>query len=299
MGGEIRHRFIETNRIRLHVAEAGPEDGPLVVLLHGFPEFWYAWRHQIDALSAAGYRVLAPDQRGYHLSDKPPGRDAYTIDRLAADVVGLIAAQGRDSAAVIGHDWGAGVAWWLALRHPSWLDRLAILNVPHPAVMLKHLRDDPAQMLRSWYILFFQLPRLPEALLGADNFAGLARALLGSAREGTFSASDLARYRAAWAQPGALSAMLNWYRAAARRLPLPPGDPRVAMPTLVLWGARDVALSRAMAAESVAYCDQGRLELFEEATHWVQHDEPARVNALLLAFLAEGYPHRAGAGVAG
>lgn len=289
MATEIAHSFIETSRVRLHVTEAGPEEGPLVVLLHGFPEFWYGWRHQIEALAAAGYRVMAPDQRGYHLSDKPQGYDAYAIDRLAADVIGLIAARGRDRATVVGHDWGAGVAWWLALRHPSWLDRLAILNVPHPAVLLRHLRRDPAQWLRSWYILFFRLPRLPEALLRANGYEGLARALRQSARAGTFSEIDLVRYRAAWSQPGALTAMINWYRAAARRPSRPPDNPRVAVPTLVIWGARDVALAREMAAESVAYCDRGRLELCEEATHWVQHDEAARVNALLLAFLAEGH----------
>ena len=170
----------------MHVAEAGPADGPLVVLLHGFPEFWYGWRHQIGALAAAGYRVLAPDQRGYHLSDRPRGLDAYAVDRLAADVIGLIAARGRDTATVVGHDWGAGVAWWLALRHPSWLERMAILNVPHPAVLLRHLRRDPTQWLRSWYILFFQLPRLPEALLRANDYAGMARGLRRSAQAGTF-----------------------------------------------------------------------------------------------------------------
>jgi pimeloyl-ACP methyl ester carboxylesterase len=288
MDTAIEFGFIETNRVRLHVAEAGPADGPLVVLLHGFPEFWYGWRHQIVALAAAGYRVLAPDQRGYHLSDKPRGRDAYAIDRLAADVIGLIAARGRDSAAVVGHDWGAGVAWWLALRHPSWLDRLAILNVPHPAVMLRRLRRDPAQWLRSWYILAFQLPWLPEALLRANGYKAMASAMRRTARTGSFSETDLARYRAAWSKPGALTAMIDWYRAAVRRPPLPPGSPRVVVPTLVLWGARDIALARAMSPESVAYCDQGRLELFEEATHWVQHDAAERVNALLLSFLAEG-----------
>ncbi len=288
MAAEIALGYIETSRVRLHVAEAGPADGPLVVLLHGFPECWYGWRHQIGALAAAGYRVLAPDQRGYNLSDKPRGLDAYAVDRLAADVIGLIAARGRDTAAVVGHDWGAGVAWWLALRHPSWLERLAILNVPHPAALLRHLRGDPAQWLRSWYFLFFQLPRLPEVLLRANGYEGMARGLRRSAQAGTFSANDLARYRAAWSRPGALTAMIDWYRAAARRPPSLPDNPRVAVPTLVLWGARDTALSRAMAAESVAYCDRGRLALFEDATHWVQHDEAARVNALLLDFLAEG-----------
>src|SRR3954454_21209988 len=131
MTAELRYAVLRPNGVALHVAEAGPDDGPLVVLLHGFPECWYGWRHQIGALAAAGYRVLAPDQRGYNLSDKPRGLDAYAIDRLAADVIGLIAARGRDTAAVVGHDWGAGVAWWLALGHPTWLDPPGGLQAPH------------------------------------------------------------------------------------------------------------------------------------------------------------------------
>ena len=283
----LEETTIRTGRIALHAVEAGPPDGPLVVLLHGFPEFWYGWREQIGALAGAGYRVLAPDQRGYGRSDKPRGVGAYQLDLLAADVVGLIAARGRDRAAVIGHDWGGAVGWWLALKHPSWIDRLAILNMPHPAVMGEQLRRDPAQRAMSWYILFFQLPWLPEAALRARDWAGATGALVGSGRPGLFSAADLDRYREAWSQPGAIGAMLNWYRAAVRRPPRLPRDPRVAVPTLLLWGARDVALSRAMARPSIELCDRGRLVLFEEATHWVQHEEAGRVNDLLIDFLGD------------
>lgn len=284
---QLEHTTIRTSRIALHAVEAGPEDGPLVVLLHGFPEFWYGWRGQIGALAGAGYRVLAPDQQGYGRSDKPRGVGAYRLDLLAADVVGLIAARGRDRAAIVGHDWGAAVAWWLALRHPSWIDRLAILNVPHPAVMVEHLRRSPAQLARSWYIFFFQLPRLPEATLRAGDWAGAARALTGTGRPGAFTDVDLDLYREAWSQPGAIGAMLGWYRAAVRHPPRLPRDPRVAVPTLMLWGARDVALSRAMARPSIDLCNRGRLVMFEEATHWVQHEEAERVNGLLIDFLRQ------------
>jgi pimeloyl-ACP methyl ester carboxylesterase len=287
MSDPLRHTTISTNGIRLHAVESGPEDGPLVLLLHGFPEFWYGWRHQIGALAAAGYRVLAPDQRGYNLSEKPRVLRAYGLDRLAADVVGLIAARGYDRASVVGHDWGAAVAWWTALRHPSWVDRLAILNVPHPAVFLAHLRGDPAQRRRSWYILFFQLPWLPEALLRAGDWRGAVRMLQASSLPETFSAADFARYREAWAHPGAFTAMLHWYRAFLRRPPHRPANLRVAQPTVVIWGARDVALRQEMAAESVAWCDRGRLVLIADATHWVQHDAAERVNRELLALLAE------------
>jgi pimeloyl-ACP methyl ester carboxylesterase len=287
MAIQLEHTRVHTNGITLHAVEAGPPDGPLVVLLHGFPEFWYGWRRQIAPLATAGYRVVVPDQRGYNLSDKPSGVGAYAVDRLAADVVGLIAARGRDrAAAVIGHDWGAAVAWWLALRHPSWLDRLAILNVPHPAVMMRALRRDRAQLRRSWYIFFFQLPWLPEASARAGDWRAATAALRATSRPGTFTTADLARYREAWSRPGAYTAMLNWYRAAVRRPPRLPAGPRVGVPTLMIWGARDRFLGRELAGPSIALCERGRLVTIEEASHWVQHEEAARVNDLLLDFLA-------------
>lgn len=280
-----RQVWFETNGVRLHAVTAGPEDGPLVLLLHGFPDFWYGWRHQVAALAAAGYRVVAPDQRGYNLSEKPRGLAAYRIDRLAADVVGLIAACGRDTATVVGHDWGGGVAWWVALQHPSWLDRLVIINAPHPTVMIANLLRNPRQLLKSQYIFFFQLPWLPERLIRAGNWWLAERALRLSSRPGVFTAADLAHYRAAWSQPGAMTAMLNWYRAAARWPGRLANDRRVPVPTLLIWGAQDEALVRELAQESVDLCTRGQLRLFDEATHWVQHEEPERVNGLLIDFL--------------
>jgi len=277
-------RFVQTNGLRLHVVEAGPPSGPPVVLLHGFPELWYGWRKQLVPLAEAGFRVIVPDQRGYNTSDKPRGVAAYRIETLAEDVVGLLAAAGLERAAIVGHDWGAVVAWWLALAHPERVSRLAILNVPHPAVMRRHLLSSPRQMLRSWYVFFFQVPGLPERFLARDGFANLARAVRGG-RRGTCTDEDLAVYVAAWTQPGALTAMVNWYRAAlrskGRRLP----RLRVSVPTLLLWGARDRFLGREMAEPSAALCDDGRLEIFDGATHWLQHDEPDAVNDRLVRFL--------------
>jgi len=274
--------FIETNRITVHAVVAGPRDGPLVVLLHGFPEFWYGWRKQIGALAAAGFRVVAPDGRGYNLSEKPPAVRDYALDRLAADIVGIIAAQGRDRAIVVGHDWGAVVAWWTATRHPSWVARLAILNVPHPAVIQPYLRRHPQQLLRSWYVFFFQLPWLPETLTRLGNWRAGVRTLRDSSRPGTFSNADLERYREAWSQPGAFTAMINWYRALVRYQPTF-APSRVTLPTLILWGRHDAFLAPELAELSLNLCIDGRLTVLE-TTHWVQHEAPERVNRELIEF---------------
>ena len=231
---ELEKTFINTNGVRLHVIHAGPPNGPLVILLHGFPEFWYGWRKQIPALAAAGYRVWAPDQRGYNLSDKPPGLDAYTLDELSADVVGLIDAAGCDRVYLVGHDWGAAVAWWVALKYPQQLEKLVIMNVPHPAVMRRTLQRNFAQLVKSWYIFFFQMPWLPERVISANQWQTALQAFKASSRPGSFSDADLAQYRTAWSQPGAFTAMLNWYRAAVRRRTQRLPTLRVSVPTLLM-----------------------------------------------------------------
>jgi pimeloyl-ACP methyl ester carboxylesterase len=287
------HRPLETldiaaNGLRFHALAAGPADGPLLVLLHGFPEASHGWRRQIGPLADAGFRVVAPDQRGIGLSSKPEGVANYRVHLLAADVVAIVRALGRERAQVVGHDWGGAVAWFLAMRHGDVFERAAILDAPHPAAFVERLRRHPSQMLRSWYMAFFQLPWLPEAVLRAGDFDRLARALVATSRPGTFTAEALAPYRAAWAQPGALTGMLNWYRAlrlgaggaGGRR-----GDFRVKVPVRVLWGDRDQALEPALADASIAWCDVGEVFHFPEATHWLQHEEPDAVNARLLEFL--------------
>jgi len=269
-------RFVETNGVRLHVVEAGPDDGELLILLHGFPEFWYGWHETIAPLVNAGYRVVVPDQRGYNLSAKPDRVADYHVNELAADVAGLIDAYDRETAAVAGHDWGAAVGWWLAIHRPKRLSAFTAVNVPHPTVFEHTLRNSWSQRLKSWYVLAFQLPVLPEAVVSAGNWRLAVRGMRESSRPGTFDEEDFRRYRRAWNRDGAFEAMVNWYRAIVRDRPTPE-TPRVEVPTLVVWGARDRFLQKSMAAASVEHCADGRLHTIDDATHWVVHEEPHRV----------------------
>ncbi|GAB3637711.1 alpha/beta hydrolase [Hymenobacter arcticus] len=275
---------VPTNGLRLHVVQCGPPAGPLVVLLHGFPECWFSWRAQLTALAAAGYRVWAPDQRGYNLSDKPLGISDYALPVLAADIVGLLDAAGCRQAHIVGHDWGGIVAWYLAAHYPQRVASTTIINVPHPAVLVPNLWRVPDQLARSWYILFFQLPGLPERLIRRRNWHAGAQSLLGSSRPGTFSAAELARYKVAWAQPGALTAMLNWYRAL--RLLAGSAWPRIEGAVQVIWGQQDAFLNAKLAELSLSQCARGEVHYFPQATHWVQLEEAEAVNALLLKFIA-------------
>lgn len=288
----MQNAVIETNNIKLHVLTDGSETGPSVVLLHGFPEFHYGWRKQIPALVNAGFRVIVPDQRGYNLSDKPKGISAYDVDILAKDIIGLLDHFGIEKTFLVGHDWGAVVAWTLALNHPERFKKLAILNVPHPDVMTRFILENAEQRKRSWYVFFFQIPFFVEWVLRRNNFRNMARMLVGSGRKSTFSADDLLEYKKAWSQTGALTGMVNWYRAVfwrslkyafqQNKIPMR----QVQVPTLMLWGKRDVALSHEMVNPSIALCDQGEFMLFEKATHWVQHDEADEVNRRLIQFFS-------------
>jgi epoxide hydrolase 4 len=281
----MAHRWVDVGRLRLHCVEAGA--GPLVVLLHGFPEFWYAWRHQIPALADAGYRVVAPDLPGYNTSDKPPQVRDYRPQVLAQDVADLIVALGASSAAVAGHDWGGGLAWLLAMHHPERIQRLVVLNAPHPVRFLKGL-SSLRQLRRSWYILAFQLPWLPERLVAARDFQALRRALRRQpTRPGAFTDEDIDRYVAAAAQHGALRAAINYYRAALRANPLAQVHSlrHVDAPTLVIWGDQDRYLGRELAEPDRALVPDVRVERIAEASHWVQTDAPQRVNQLMVDFL--------------
>ncbi|WP_254766928.1 alpha/beta fold hydrolase [Salinilacihabitans rarus] len=306
----VTHREVIADGVRLHYVEAGPEDGPLVVLLHGFPECWYTWRRQLPALADAGFRVVAPDMRGYNRSEKPHGIDAYRLDRLAGDVAGLIAAVAREgegegesadaSAHVVGHDWGGAVAWATAAAHPDAVDRLVVLNAPHPFEGVRELSLE--QLARSWYVLYFQLPRLPEAGLRAGDFRALERLFReGTVREDAFTDEDVRRFAAAMGRPGALRSALGYYRAFVRRtvpehlpgaIPLvgprlvDPVDP-VTAPTLVLWGERDAALAVERTRGLDRYATDVRVERFPDAGHWVHVDRPARVSDAIVEFLPE------------
>ena len=279
----MQNLSFQNGDVGLQAVAAGPEDGPVVLLLHGFPEFWYGWRRQIEPLAAAGFRVVVPDQRGYNLSSKPSGVSAYALTELVSDVIAIADQLGQNKIFLAGHDWGAAVAWSAALLYPQRIAKLAVLNVPHPSVMRKFLSTRPRQLLRSWYMFLFQFPWLPEAIFSAFHFRIGSQALLRSSRPGTFSAEDLAQYHAAWSQPGALTGMINWYRALFRtRVKFP--DKIVRVPTRILWGQRDAFLLTEMARESLSYCTNAELFTFANATHWLQHEEPARVSELLIDF---------------
>ena len=273
----------QNEQIALHAVAAGPKDGAVVVLLHGFPEFWYGWHKQIEPLVAAGFRVIVPDQRGYNLSSKPTGIASYALSELVSDVIAIADQLGQRKIFLAGHDWGAAVAWSAALLHPQRIDKLVVLNVPHPSVMRKFMATRLRQVRRSWYIFLFQLPWLPEAFFSAFHFSVGARALLRSSRPGTFTSEDLAQYRAAWSQPGALTGMIHWYRALFR-YPAKFPDRTVHVPTRILWGERDVFLLPEMAQESLRYCADAGLYTFANASHWLQHEEPVRVSELLIDF---------------
>jgi pimeloyl-ACP methyl ester carboxylesterase len=278
----ITDAYAQVNGIRLHYVEAG--EGPLVILLHGFPEFWYSWRHQIPALAQAGFHVVAPDMRGYNLSDRPHDWRLYDADTLAQDIAGLIGHLGEGPAYLAGHDWGAVIAYQTAMRHPELLRKLAILNVPHTERMLAGFRT-LRQLRKSWYMFFFQIPGLPEWLLGRDDFSFTKRSLRADS-PGSFSDTDLERYAQAWAQPGALTGMISYYRAALRRSPRAAlaGLVPIQTETLVIWGMRDRHLGSELAQPLPQWVPNVRVERLPQATHWVQHDEPQRVNEMLIEF---------------
>ena len=267
----------------MHYVEAGA--GPLVVLLHGFPEFWYAWRQQILQLAAAGFRVFAPDLRGFNLSAKPRGVRAYGLRAVVDDVQALIRSAGVARASLVGHDIGAGVAWALAMRHPAAVERLVTVNGPHPQRMLRGLLN-PRQLLRSWYIFFLQLPWLPELVAGARDYALLLQPFASIPAAARWSPEEYEAYRHAFEQPGALHAMINYYRAMVRptsavRLQ------RIAAPVLVLWGDRDPYLGRSLARPSRSWVPRARVEYLAGVGHFVQHEQAELLNRRIVDFLKQ------------
>lgn len=268
----------ETNGVQLHVVVAGEPGAPVVVLLHGYPDFWYGWRAQLGSLVDAGFRVIVPDLRGTNLSDAPSGSDSYRISTVAADVCELIRSEGRESAHVVGHDFGGFVAWNVALRHPSIVDRLGVVNAPHPAAYRDALRSSPRQLAKSWYVWFYQVPILPEWILGRNDADGMVTVLEKSSSPGTFDDETIQRYRAAWRHNG-VGPLIHWYRGF-RRSERPPRN-TVVQPTLVCWGEDDVGLVPSLATESVDYCETGQLRLFPDASHWVHHEREEVTEALL------------------
>ena len=275
--------FLETNGVRLHYVTQG--QGPLMLFLHGFPECWYSWRHQLDYF-AAHYTCVALDLRGYNDSDKPEGLEAYRLSILVEDVRGAIGALGYERAIVVGHDWGGAIAWALADTYPEWLSSLIVMNIPHPAKFVEGLRT-PQQLLRSWYIGAFQLPLLPELLLQAGDYWVIEQALRGMAVDKTtFSDADLRIYKTAAAKPGALTAMVNYYRAFALSGEWQRSWRVLDTPTLLIWGEDDVALGKELSFGTEAYVRDLQLRYIPQCSHWVQQERPDQVNALISEFLA-------------
>ena len=283
---ESRIELVQTAGLRFEVTVAGEGD-KLALLLHGFPECAYSWRHQIPLLTRLGYRVWAPNLRGYGGSDRPLGVDAYRIDRLEQDVADLIDASGAKSVTLMGHDWGAGIAWNFAMYRPRPIDRLVIMNVPHPARFQRGLRT-LRQLSKSWYIFFFQLPRVPEALLSARNYDTIARMFRDAARDKSrFPESALEVFKRNAAEPGALTAMLNYYRAMPRSASLfrRRGMPKIEVPTLLVWGEEDVALGKELTYGTDQHVSDLTVRYLPGVSHWVQQEAPETVNAMLEAWL--------------
>jgi pimeloyl-ACP methyl ester carboxylesterase len=288
----ISHNYADVNGIRLHYAEAGSGDH-LVILLHGFPEFWYSWQKQLQALGGK-FHVVAPDMRGYNLSDKPARVEDYKIDKLVGDVIGLIDHFGAKQAAIVGHDWGAGVAWAVAQKRPDRVSRLAVLQVPIAAAWRANMSFK--QLLRSWYMFFFQIPGVPEWLIRQQNFRSLERTFTDKVtRKDSFTSEDIERYKEAARQPGALTGAINYYRANVfgRLFARKPktvanqGDSRVKVPTLFIFAEQDLAILPATVRGLERYVDAYYHEIrIPDSGHWVQNEAPAEVNAALLEFLS-------------
>ncbi len=280
----MRESFITTNGVKLRVLQDGPENAPLVVLLHGFPEHAYSWRHQIPALVQAGFHIVAPDQRGYNLSDKPPRVSDYALDVLTQDIVGLIRALGREDAVVVGHDWGGAVAYRLAMDYPQMTRKLVILNAPHPRAVAR-AQKNPGQVLRFWYILAFQIPWLPETILNlAPMFWARFFYRRGAVNRQAFSDDDLRIYAQANSHPRAMRSMINWYRAALR---FPPKNRtrKITAPTLVIWSENDWVLPKELTYDSAGWFGEGyQIEYVPHCGHWVQNEESEKVNRFLVGF---------------
>ncbi|HSD10708.1 MAG TPA: alpha/beta hydrolase [Candidatus Binatia bacterium] len=289
MADRWKHDFVEANGIRFHYVTAG--EGPLVLLLHGFPQFWYAWRHQVPVL-AERFKVVAPDLRGYGDTEKPPRVADYRTGILAADVAALVGAFGCEKAHIVGHDWGGGVAWATALEYAAVVDRLVVLNCPHPILFAKALRSNLRQLARSWYMFFFQLPAIPELVFRLAPRRLVERVFRRMAiRPGTFSDEDLHQFKEALEKPGVLTSAINYYRATFRNLSvireLERSPTTISCPTLLIWGENDVALGKELTyGMERLFTGPFRIHYVPNCSHWVNEEQPDLVNRLLLDFLA-------------
>jgi epoxide hydrolase 4 len=286
---EVTHGFANSNGIKIHYITLGESSKPLVILLHGFPEFWYSWRNQIREL-AKHFNVVAADMRGYNDSDKPKGVRNYAMDLLTGDVKELIRHVGYERATIIAHDWGGSVAWRLALDYPSVVEKLIVLNSPYPSIFAHHLKTNPRQMLKSWYMFFYQIPAIPEMLLGRTLYSALKKNMQGwSYNKNAFTDDDIQRYVDAIKKPGALNATLNYYRARFRyknQLFRKDEGRQIQSPTLVIWGKNDRALGVEMTnGMEKHFANSFEIKFIDRCSHWVQHEYPELVNEYILDFL--------------
>ena len=280
------HNFINTNGIKLHYVARGT--GKLILMLHGFPEFWYSWRHQIDEFSQ-DYHTVALDLRGYNDSDKPDRVADYRMSELIADIKGVISGLGYEDCILIAHDWGGAIAWNFAYAYPEMVEKLIVLNIPHPAKFAEGLQT-PQQLLKSWYVFAFQIPWLPEFVFQLNNYQAIVEAFSGMAIDKTaFSQEDLNAYREAAAKPGALTAMINYYRCIFPSLFQ--GDrPQwgvLDVPTLTIWGEKDTALGKELTYGTEAYVRDWQIKYIPNCSHWVQQEQPAVVNMYIKEFLQD------------
>lgn len=287
---DIRTVFVEAGGLRFEVLACGSEaSGRLALCLHGFPEHAFSWRHQLPLLARLGYLAWAPNQRGYGLTSRPRRVRDYRIDRLVEDVAQLIDASGCREVLLIGHDWGGIVAWHAALQRVRPIARLVVMNIPHPALFRQALRDNPAQRRRSRYVLFFQIPWLPEFILTRRGARAIGEAFRGMAVDKSrFPEEVLEVYRRNALQPGAMRAMLNWYRAAGRTLGLPEGASVLETPTLVIWGEADTALGVELLDGTDRLVKELTVRRLPDVSHWVQQEAPEKVDAILEAWLTGG-----------
>jgi pimeloyl-ACP methyl ester carboxylesterase len=280
---DFSQHYATFNGLRLHYVAEGTPGAPLIVLLHGFPEFWYSWRHQIKPLAEAGYYVVAVDQRGYNLSDKGGPYDVFT---LSDDIAGFIQALGySQAAAMIGHDWGGVVTWVFGARYPEMARKVAVCNVPHPYTLTRAIRERYwPQLAKSWYMAFFQLPWLPEQMLSTNNFQTLSESLVNDT-SGMMSSEEIGYFKDAWRQPMALTAMISWYRALFQTRNLTQQRLIVKRPALLIWGDNDFALTTQTAEWSRDYIPGLQIKYIHGGSHWIQQEHPAEVNQYLLEFL--------------
>ncbi|TGL61000.1 alpha/beta fold hydrolase [Leptospira sarikeiensis] len=284
---EVRSKYLEANGQKFFILESGPKEGKPLLLLHGFPEFSYAWKNQIGYFAKLGYLVIAPDQRGYARSSKPKSISDYGLDNLSEDIISILDVYGISKTDIIAHDWGGAVAYWTLSKFPDRFRKACILNVPHPTIMKRKILSDKTQRKKSRYILFFRIPWLPEFLLSRSNYKKLERSLTKTSIKGAFSEEEIKLYKEAWSMPRCVKSMLHWYRAVVKNPPKLIRSRKIQVPTRIFWGEKDRFLEKEMAEETLTLFKEASVRFFSKGTHWIHHEIPDILNPELSSFLSE------------